>query len=79
MQYCCIIRRTISKTIFNISTYKSHATEESSQLAAINSMTVVVVVYRLNVPLNTLQVISGTIFTGQMTKPTVVNNTIIQL
>ena len=30
-----------------------------------------VAVYRLNVPLHTLQVISGTIFTGQMTKPTV--------
>jgi len=29
------------------------------------------VVYRLNVPLNTLYVISGTIFTGHMTKPTV--------
>ena len=32
---------------------------------------VVVVVHRLNIPLNTLQVILGTIFTGQMTKPTV--------
>ena len=30
----------------------------------------VVVVYRLNVALNTSQVISGTVFTGQMTKAT---------
>ena len=32
---------------------------------------IVLLVQRINVPLNTLEVISGTIFTGQMTKTTV--------
>ena len=41
------------------------------QMDRVIVVVVVVVVQRFNIPLNALQVISGTIFTCQMTKPTV--------